>query len=195
MKLKKQKENIELIKKQLRNILILTVAATILLHSQLYILIYKSFEIKYKKEVKQIIKAGIPQEQLIMLAFHKNIYYKEINNFKWTKKNEFRYKSEMYDIIKTENRNDSVYFYCFHDLKESDLFKNLDFAVYNYLQRNPSKNKEMFSLLTSFNQFYFTEFNNYLNQTKPYKDIIYTFVSNITLEGFILPSNPPPNFA
>lgn len=195
MKLKKQKENIELIKKQLRNILILTVAATILLHSQLYILIYKSFEIKYKKEVKQIIKAGIPQEQLIMLAFHKNIYYKEINNFKWTKKNEFRYKSEMYDIIKTENRNDSVYFYCFHDLKESDLFKNLDFAVYNYLQRNPSKNKEMFSLLTSFNQFYFTEFNNYLNETKPYKDIIYTFVSNITLEGFILPSNPPPNFA
>lgn len=193
--MKKQKENIELIKKQLRNILILTVAATILLHSQLYILIYKSFEIKYKKEVKQIIKAGIPQEQLIMLAFHKNIYYKEINNFKWTKKNEFRYKSEMYDIIKTENRNDSVYFYCFHDLKESDLFKNLDFAVYNYLQRNPSKNKEMFSLLTSFNQFYFTEFNNYLNQTKPYKDIIYTFVSNITLEGFILPSNPPPNFA
>ena len=101
----------------------------------------------------------------------------------------------MYDIIKTENRNDSVYFYCFHDLKESDLFKNLDFAVYNYLQRNPSKNKEMFSLLTSFNQFYFTEFNNYLNETKPYKDIIYTFVSNITLEGFILPSNPPPNFA
>ena len=195
MKLKKQKENIELIKKQLRNILILTVAATILLHSQLYILIYKSFEIKYKKEVKQIIKAGIPQEQLIMLAFHKNIYYKEINNFKWTKKNEFRYKSEMYDIIKTENRNDSVYFYCFHDLKESDLFKNLDFAVYNYLQRNPSKNKEMFSLLTSFNQFYFTEFNNYLNQTKPYKDIIYTFVSNITLEGLLLPSNPPPIFA
>ena len=195
MKLKKQKENIELIKKQLRNILILTVAATILLHSQLYILIYKSFEIKYKKEVKQIIKAGIPQEQLIMFAFHKSIYYKEISNFKWTKKNEFRYKSEMYDIIKTENRNDSVYFYCFHDLKESDLFKNLDFAVYNYLQRNPSKNKEMFSLLTSFNQFYFTEFNNYLNQTKPYKDIIYTFVSNITLEGFILPSNPPPNFA
>ncbi len=166
----------------------------LMFHGQLHLLIFKSLEVKYKKEVKQIIKAGIPQEELVLFSFQKSIFDEDIKDFKWTKKNEFRYKNEMYDIIKTELKSDSVYFYCFHDLKESKLFKNLDAAVSDYINNNSKKQNELISLITFFNQFYSSVTVNSYNIVFSCKEIIYEDKIINILKGIEQNINPPPNF-
>jgi hypothetical protein len=47
-------------------------------------------------------------------------------DLKFFDEQEFSFRGKMYDIIKHENKNDSVYFYCFADTDEDDL--NLAFT-------------------------------------------------------------------
>ena len=102
-------------KKFLSNIRSLTLPAItiillplILFHSEFEIILHKGLEAKYKREIRKMIKAGVPEDQLVSFVFPRDIREKTLPEFKWTKSNEFRYKGEMYDIVKEEILNDSI---------------------------------------------------------------------------------------
>lgn len=137
-----------------RAIIYLPVVLILVLHGLLDILVFKSLESTYKKEVKLIIKAGIQDEDLVLFKFHQNISDSAVPGFQWMKKNEFRYKNEMFDIIKKEQHGDSVYFYCYHDLKESGLFANLDKKIADYLAGNPDKESNIKSIFNQMNKYF-----------------------------------------
>jgi hypothetical protein len=156
------------------------------------VLIFKAYEIKYKKEVKQLIKAGIPKDELVKFSFHKNIFDEGIKNFKWMKKNEFRYKNEMFDIISSELKGDSIYFFCYRDVKESGLFAKLDDYVNRYLHDNPEKEKELQTILVSLNAFYLTDeviFNDY---SFPYENEYLSYYILLTPQEYYSINIPPP---
>jgi len=140
------------------------------LHSEMQVLIFKAYEIKYKREVKELIKAGIPKDELVLFAFHKNIFNEEIRNFRWVKKNEFRYNNEMFDIISSKLNGDSVYFYCYRDMKESGLFARLDDYLNKYMHDNPEKDKELQTILNSLNTYYLTGELNFNHSSFPYEN-------------------------
>ncbi|WP_421750729.1 hypothetical protein [Croceimicrobium sp.] len=90
--------------------------------------IYPSFRYlqqQIRQEVKSRIKAGIPEEELI--AFRWNSIKEQAQ---WTKAGkEFRYRGEMFDIIRIEGSDSDLLFYCFADLKEKGLFDGLNDLV------------------------------------------------------------------
>jgi len=158
----------ELIKTYLKpffyNSLLIGLLLLILFHSEFYIIMFKGLEVKYKREIKQQIKNGISEEKLVIFTFGKNILNEKSEDFIWMKKNEFRYKGEMYDIIKTEYKGDSIVYHVFHDLKESALFSNLDKHILDFLSSNREKGNELLSITNNFCKYYLTPVINN-NQT------------------------------
>lgn len=172
--------------------LLVLLAALLLFHAELPLLIFKSFEYKYKKEIKQLIKSGVPEKDLVSFGFHISVINTGANDFRWIKKNEFRYKDEMYDIVKTEYRGDSVYYKCIHDLKESKLFSNFDRYLIDLLKSDSSKKNEFLSLFNYLNTFYLPVQPISINDRPVINnDRIFSVHSELS-EGFFNILTPPP---
>lgn len=108
-------------------------------------LVFKLFEYKIKKEIKTRIKAGVPEEELVLLKIPKLLEENPNKDFTRIHEKEFRYKGEMYDIVNQEDKVDTTYYYCIHDVKESNLFANLESMIADELN-NPEKKKELSSV-------------------------------------------------
>lgn len=137
-----------------RNLVIPILIGLILFHSEFHFILFKGLEVKYKREIKTQIKSGIPEDKLIEFVFHKSIVNNEIKNFKWIKNYEFRYEGEMYDIIKTKVIGDSIYYSCYHDLKESALFSNLHKHLLDFISTNKANKKEILNIIHDYSKFY-----------------------------------------
>jgi len=175
-----------------KSIILLLMLFLLLFHLEIQVVAFKVFELKYKREVKQLIKDGIPESDLILFVFHKDYRIQKTENLEWIKPNEFRYHGEMYDIIREEIKGDSVYSHCFHDVKESRLFKDMDKYFAKFLQDNPDKENELNIVLNSFSRNYILGMNDPI-KTIPYYDIDY-FSLAITYpeEGYSSIPSPPP---
>lgn len=171
----------------------LTVLILLLLfHWELPTIIFKSFEYKYKREIKQIIKAGVPEKDLVYFKFHKTIFTTSSSEFRWIKKNEFRYKNEMYDIVDVSYNSDSVMFKCIHDFKESELFASFDKYLIDLLKADPTKRNEFIGLIKSADNYYIPvqslsikPFNNYGRESR-------ISLHPKTRDGFFNVLTPPP---
>lgn len=85
------------------------------------------------------IKNAVPKDELIRFHFTQ----KEADRLVWLKKNEFRYKGGMYDVVRTNTLENSVVeYWCVSDHQETLLFARLDYFVRRDLndgQRFPIK--------------------------------------------------------
>lgn len=162
-----------------------------MMHGVFQFFVFKIFEVKYKREIKQMIKSGIPEEKLITFTFHKNIEVSSTPEFKWTKKNEFRYQGEMYDIISQEIKDDSIVYRVFHDLKESQLFTNLDKHINGFVEKNPSRMNDLLTIINSLSKFYSPVQTVELKNNFILKDFA-NDISFVPLEGEKLLLTPPP---
>jgi hypothetical protein len=87
------------------------------------------FEVSHfliRKEVKTLIKQGVPEENRIIFTFSSS----EIKSLDWVKKNEFRLGNRMYDVIQSRKlRDGTTEFQCISDTQEDVLFANLSLTV------------------------------------------------------------------
>ena len=87
------------------------------------------FEVSHyliRKEVKALIKQGVPEEDRIILTFSAS----EIESLQWVKKNEFRLGNRMYDVIQSRKLSHGITeFQCISDKQEDVLFANLSITV------------------------------------------------------------------
>jgi len=84
-----------------------------------YLLIFLLLQSSLKDNVREKISSNNYSQTLIVFA-NKNLN-DGITELKFHDEKEFSFKGKMYDIIKRENKNDSVYFYCLADTKEDEL--------------------------------------------------------------------------
>lgn len=83
-----------------------------------------------RKDIKRMIKQGVPKEQLVKLAF--DISTDEYKELEWKKKDEFRYNGQMYDVVyKYTDENGIIHYECISDTQEEKLFANLESLVEN----------------------------------------------------------------
>lgn len=84
-----------------------------------------------RKELKTKLKLSYPKEDLRDFTFSKN----EIANLTWTKRNEFVWRSNMYDVVysDTSEKGDSIHYQCISDVQETLLFARLDCLISNDL--------------------------------------------------------------
>lgn len=99
--------------------------------------IFKYRQANIRKDIKRAIKEGVPKDQLVDFVFHTQ--EESWINLDWTKpEKEFRFNNQMYDIIETRKSNDTIYFKCIHDVKESGLFQQIDLMTENRSDKDKS---------------------------------------------------------
>ena len=94
------------------------------------------FEISHytlKKEIKSLLKRGVPEGELITHTFNQN----ELKELKWLKKNEFEFNGNLYDVVRTYKlTNDRYKLACISDKQETILFATLGQNVASNLGDN-----------------------------------------------------------
>lgn len=113
---------------------------------------FKALQYQVRNEVKQKIKKNVPDDELVLIT----ISVADNKSLTWTRPNiEFRYKGEMYDIVRQETKEDIILYYCIHDFKESKLFANLDEHVQRHIADNPQQRKKAENILKTVTKDYF----------------------------------------
>ena len=128
-----------------------------------------------KKEVKQQMIAGLDDRELIILKFKIS---NTKSNLKWKHSKEFEYEGEMYDVVKSIVKGDTILYTCWWDNKETKLNKQLAHLIGDIIGNNP-QNKENQKRLVSFYQ---------INKSNSY----YWFNNTIYSLNTPAPSVPPP---
>ena len=144
-----------------------------------------------RKEIKHLIKNGVPQNELIAIEFNSSNKL----DFDWKHSREFSYKGSMYDIVRTDTINQNTFlFYCVNDIQEKQLFANLDKMVSScFSEQSKQRDKQIdFSQLITL-KYLAPDVSLLFSKNKTlffracYLDIQY-------LSPCILSSEPPPKF-
>ncbi len=121
-----------------------------------YYLYFKYLQHTIRQEIKYEIRRGIDETELTVITILKD----EENEIYWTEKNtEFKYKGAMYDIVKTEVKNNKTIYYCINDVKEQQLFTH-------FTKQNSSQNRTLIELRKVISNKYFPESYSINNSVK-----------------------------
>lgn len=127
----------------------------LLFQSAGYLIVFKVQQTLIRHEIKQQIKAGIPEsEQVLLIISHATQQNREV--FQRIHSREFRYHGKMYDVIKREEKNGTTWFYCIGDEQETRLFARLDEQVRKEMQ-TPASEKQREKLQQWVNPLFFNE--------------------------------------
>lgn len=86
-------------------------------------IVFKIQQAQIRKEIKQQIKAGIPENELHSF----NLSVQEYEKLEWVREDiEFGWNHEMFDIVKFDPKGDSIHLLCVNDKEETILFAELD---------------------------------------------------------------------
>lgn len=92
---------------------------------------------RIRNEIENQIKQHIPQAQLHLITIKEN----GIEKLGWKRKGkEFLYKGVMYDVVKSEKKDDSVLYYCITDVEETQLLLILGQLVKEHLAHSKKYN-------------------------------------------------------
>ena len=142
-----------------------------------------------RREVKWKMIAGIDKEELVFFKFTDA---EKQNDLRWEHSKEFEYKGEMYDIVETQFRGDTTYYWCWWDYEETQLNKQLDgLLAFAYKKDNrTNKNQKILqafykSLYYSNSKIPFAFHSDQLNLNCPSQSILFNSHSHS-------PPVPPP---
>ena len=103
-----------------------------------------------KKEVSIQIRDGKPDRPEVLLKFTPE----QSAQLYWEHSKEFEYKGEMYDVIRTEEKGDTVFYWCYWDKKETRLKKSLDNLLTNAIGQGPLNKNTQDHLVSFFKSLY-----------------------------------------
>jgi len=156
-----------------------------------YLLIFKIQQYQIRKEIKQRIKAGVPENELVLLKIPRALEEKPNPVFQRIHEREFRYEGKMYDIVRREIHGDTTWYYCVSDEKETVLFANLDELVNRETSQNPQRRQQSEELQRLLNTFFVVQYNRPSLVSSPgegglidYRFVIQTWINT--------PPVPPP---
>lgn len=168
----------------MRRLISILLVFTFLFNIGGYYLWYSVIKYGIQKEIGEEIAAGINDEDLTLIVIP-DIGKSGITWIKPAK--EFRYKGEMYDVVKTKNLPGKKHFYCINDTKEKQLIAGFD-KTHNTKKESEKKLKRTFNY-----SFYLQSFT----VTKLVYPIEFTFptIINFYLSNAIDIHFPPPKLA
>ena len=147
-----------------------------------YYLWFSILQTNIQNEIEEEIEAGSKNEDLALIIVPAD----NDQGICWIKPNkEFRYKGEMYDVVKIKNLPGKRYYYCLNDKKEKQLIAGFD-KTHNTKKESEKRFKQNFS-------FYFEQF------TIPKKvypiELTFSNIGNLYTSNIISTLFPPPKSA
>lgn len=131
----------------------------LLFHPGGYFLIFKIQQYQVRREIKQRIKAGVPEQELVLLKIPRNLEEQPSQLFQRIHSGEFRYQGKMYDIVRQQEHGDTTWYYCVSDEKETVLFANLDELVNRESNQNPQRKQQSEELQRLLNTLFIVQYN------------------------------------
>jgi hypothetical protein len=126
----------------MRHISALLLTLVLIWQSLGYFSYFEISKMKISNEVKTYIKNGVPKDQLIPFTFT----VQEYQNIQWIKPlKEFKYKQHLYDVVDKKSENGQIILSCLSDVKETNLFQNLDQIVSKKLA-DPNNSSHTFQI-------------------------------------------------
>jgi hypothetical protein len=141
------------------------------------------------REVKWKIIDGLQKEELVLIKLTIEESKKELY---WEHSKEFEYKGEMYDLVEKKSFEDSVYYWCWWDHRETALNKRLTQLVDSLLGNNHQRQKNKERAIDFYSFLFFEELGHHLgNQIKKKEKAKLRYILNY--RGLtISPKAPPP---
>jgi len=142
-----------------------------------------------KRSVKRMMMQTVPREDLVQLAFSRADAGLKL---RWEHSKEFEYRGEMFDVVDSVCRNDSVIYTCWWDREETQLNRGLR-HVLNRMAGNDPVRKERQDRLSDF-------YRNLMNPSTPnrgfslpaHQNTYAGFREHTLLPPFIPPPEKPP---
>lgn len=142
-----------------------------------------------RKEIKRQMIAGIDKEELVLLRFS---IKESKNNLRWEHSDEFEYDGEMFDVVQSEMKGDSIFYRCWLDRKETKLNKQLDNIVTQAMECNQQHKEQQKRLANFFKEFSHTiAFNRNTDLHLTEKSAELFLLSSYTSITFSPPDPPP----
>lgn len=104
-----------------------------------------------KREVKWKMIEGVDKEDLVLLTFDKDDIETILD---WKHSKEFSYQEEMYDIVQSEDKGDSISYFCWWDNKETELNKQLANVLQDFIGNKPINKKNKEHLISFYSKLY-----------------------------------------
>ncbi len=118
-------------------------------------LLFKLRQWQIKEQIEERMKQGIPQEDLVLVQIPKAWEENGHPGFQWIEENEFRYNKQMYDIVESEERGDTTYYYCIQDDRETALYKELAKRTKSKMNHDPTSQQQREHLTKLLTHLYF----------------------------------------
>lgn len=146
-----------------------------------------------RKEIKRLIKQGVPEEKLTKLSFDPSS--DEYKQLVWVKKNEFRYNGQMFDIVRqSTDENGIIHYACINDKQEEMLFANLDDYIDNDQLPSSGKQKKVNDIFKKLIN-YHSVFQKCSMDKGVANEFLYPFLSFATSNTSEDIPTPPPRFS
>jgi hypothetical protein len=149
-----------------------------------YYLWFSILQNNIQNKIDEEIESGCKSEDLTLII----IPDEKDQGICWIKPNkEFRYKGEMYDVVKIKNLPGKKYYYCLNDRREKQLIAGFN-KTHNTKKESEKRLKQNFSF-----SFYLQPFSASKNKY-PIK-LTFTNIGNYYMSNTIDIHSPPPRLA
>lgn len=165
-----------------------SIVLLIVSHGILQFGVFELFQKNLRSEIVNQIKRGVPQRQQVILHFGIEDYRNTSSKIDWKDDNEFRLDGKMYDIVKTEFTEDSVFVYCIIDTEETDLYSILDKLIEDDSENSDKENR----FNNYFSHYYFYSNQNSFTDIFQSENLCFDRIVSSLLEGNLLLTTPPP---
>lgn len=177
----------------LRKLITFIVILTFLLSNSIgVVIVYQQIKFYHKRTIREQIKKNNFSQVIELLSFSKKDLKDKSILIEFIEKNEFRFKGKLYDIISTQETEDSIFYKCINDTKEEEL----ETVFVNYVVNNEQRQDlpvPIKQLLSSLQLEYFL-LNKFLNQ--PFLNLSYFSFNSVynPLDLCLITPDPPPRF-
>lgn len=144
---------------------------------------------KARKEAREMILPGLPRERLLLLKF---TVEESVTLLDWEHPGEFEYLGQMYDIVESEIYNDTIYYWCFADHRETRVNKAIEQAIAKAAGQDPARKNQAEQLTDFFKTFFFQDVDNWKTAGFNFVNLQYS-ASNLPYSSPVFtPPSPPP---
>ncbi len=143
-----------------------------------YYVLFRIMQNNIQREIKYQIRTELKDNELTVIPAN------DIENIHWIKTGkEFKYKGEMFDIIRTKTKDKKKFYYCIWDKKEKKLI-----AAYNKIRNHKNKNKRANKLLKI--KLFFQNIG--ISTIQNESNIVYFKTIADLARGYLRITSPPP---
>lgn len=108
-----------------------------------YYVAYIALIVKAKEEMRSFIENSEDYSQMTRLVFHFENGDIKDKDFSFMDEDEFEYKGNMYDVVKSEIKDGFIYFYCINDKAEETINQALQKHIQDNFSTDSPSQKNM----------------------------------------------------